>query len=85
MRSVAFAPQAFSQFTEWADDKKQFQRITALIENITRTPFHGIGKPEPLKGNLKGYWSRRIDQQHRIVYMVTADEILIISCKGHYS
>lgn len=83
--NIAFEPLAFRQFTEWASsDKKQFERINTLIENISHSPFTGIGKPEPLKGNLKGYWSRRIDQQHRLVYQVTVNEIIITSCKGHY-
>lgn len=59
-------------------------RIIKLLEEIQRNPFEGTGKPEPLKFNLKGCWSRRIDDEHRLVYQVTNDEIIIISCKFHY-
>ncbi len=59
-------------------------RIIKLLEEIQRTPFEGTGKPEPLKYNLKGCWSRRIDDEHRLVYEVTNDEIVVISCKYHY-
>jgi len=61
------------------------KRINALLKDIIRSPFVGIGKPEGLKGNLSGYWSRRIDDEHRLVYQVTDDAIVIISCKNHYS
>jgi toxin YoeB len=80
-------------FTEvsWQDyiwfqenDKKLLKRINLLIKDITRTPFEGIGKPEPLKANLSGYWSRRINSEHRLIYEVTQDELKIIACKFHY-
>jgi toxin YoeB len=60
------------------------QRIKTLIRDIDHDPFRGIGKPEPLKGNWAGYWSRRIDQEHRLIYKVTQEQILIVKCKGHY-
>lgn len=60
------------------------EKIFQLIEDIQRNPFQGLGKPEPLKGNLSGYWSRRISEEHRLVYKITADAIEIISCSGHY-
>ena len=56
-----------------------------LIKDIGRNPFDGIGKPEPLKGELSGFWSRRIDDEHRLVYVAEEDAILIIACKGHYN
>jgi len=59
-------------------------RVNLLIEAITRTPFEGIGKPEPLKLNLIGYWSRRINSEHRLVYAVDGEAVVIIQCRGHY-
>jgi len=83
--TVSFDPDAFDDFQSWAiDDKKVFKKIGALIKDILRTPFQGIGKPEPLKHSLSGYWSRRITDEHRLVYKVDNDGIFIISCKFHY-
>ena len=85
MTKVAFQQAAFDQFTQWAMlDKKVYRRIVSLIHDALRNPFSGIGKPEPLKHELKGYWSRRITDEHRLVYQVTDDELLIISCQFHY-
>jgi toxin YoeB len=85
MKRVSFEASAFQDFTEWAViDKKLYQRIISLITDILRQPFDGIGKPEPLKYDLKGCWSRRINDEHRLVYQVTDDEIIIIACKYHY-
>jgi toxin YoeB len=67
------------------NDRNLLKRINQLIKDISRSPFEGIGKPEALKANLSGYWSRRINSEHRIVYTVTPTEILIISCRFHYS
>ena len=64
--------------------KKIFKRIFKIIIDIQRHPFMGIGKPEPLKGNLSNCWSRKIDDRHRLVYQVKENQIDIISCKGHY-
>jgi toxin YoeB len=78
---------AFEDFTNWAlEDKKTFKKILSLIKDIKRNPKDGIGKPEPLKHELSGYWSRRIDKEHRLVYRIaeTNDEIIIISCRKHY-
>ena len=70
---------------EWAlRDKKVFERLRRLIAETARTPFTGIGKPEPLKRELSGYWSRRITDEHRLVYKVTDDQLIITSCKYHY-
>jgi toxin YoeB len=85
MRNVAFTPIAFQEYNEWFEMNAQLAiRIKTLIRDIDRDPFKGIGKPEPLKGNWAGYWSRRIDQEHRLVYKITDTQILIIKCKGHY-
>ena len=65
--------------------KKILKRINQLIKDMRRNPFNGIGKPEPLKGNLTGLWSRRIDERHRIVYLIENEALLIFSCKGHYN
>lgn len=66
------------------NDKKFLKRINLLIKEIARDPFDGIGKPEPLKANLSGYWSRRINSEHRLVYTVVDQDLLIISCRFHY-
>jgi toxin YoeB len=85
MRSIAFTSIAFNEYNEWFEINKQLlSRIKVLIRDIDRDPFKGIGKPEPLKGNWSGYWSRRIDHEHRLVYKVSDTQILIVKCKGHY-
>ena len=76
---------AWSDYLYWqTQDKKTLKRINALIKDIQRSPYQGIGKPEPLRGNLSGWWSRRIDETNRIVYYEQGDGIYIISCLGHY-
>ena len=85
MRNVAFTKDAFHEYNQWfSSDLKLVARIQELIRDIDRDPFKGIGKPEPLKGNWAGYWSRRIDLEHRLVYKVSEIQILIVKCKGHY-
>ena len=85
MKNVSFTPIAFNEYNEWFDNNSQvIQRIKTLIRDIDRDPFKGLGKPEPLKGNWSGYWSRRIDNEHRLIYKVTNEHILIAKCKGHY-
>jgi toxin YoeB len=85
MRKIAFLPTAFDDFNWWAaEDKKIHVRIVKLIKDIDRSPFSGLGKPEPLKHELKGLWSRRITEEHRLVYKVTEEEIVIVSCRFHY-
>lgn len=82
---VAFYAKALDDFYEWeSTDKKIFKRIKELIKDITRNPFEGIGKPEPLKHELSGYWSRRIDDEHRLVYKISDNTLYILSCKEHY-
>jgi len=76
---------AWEDYLYWqTQDRKTLKRINTLISEIKRNPFEGVGKPEPLKGNLNGYWSRRIDDFNRIVYFEQNDVIYVISCKGHY-
>ena len=85
MKHIAFTPEAFKEYNDWFDtDKQMIPRIKVLIREINIDAFKGTGKPEPLKGNWKGYWSRRINQEHRLIYKVTDDHILIVKCKGHY-
>ena len=75
---------AWSDYLYWqTQDKKTLKRINALIKDIQRSPYQGIGKPEPLRGNLSGWWSRRIDETNRIVYYEQGAVIYIISCLGH--
>ena len=77
---------AWEEYCMWQqEDKKTLKRINLIIKDIQRNFFDGIGKPEALKGNLAGFWSRRIDNSNRIVYMVDKSAIRIISCKGHYN
>lgn len=76
---------AWAEYLAWQiEDKKTLKRINALLKDIDRQPFEGIGKPEPLKGNLSGYWSRRIDEANRIVYKVDGEQLIIAQCGGHY-
>ena len=76
---------AWNDYLYWqTQDKKTLKRINALIKDTQRSPFDGIGKPEPLKENLSGWWSRRIDDANRIVYFVEEDILYIVSCRGHY-
>lgn len=82
---VAFYAKALDDFYEWeSTDKKIFKRIKELIKDITRNSFEGIGKPEPLKNELSGYWSRRINDEHRLVYKISDNTLYILSCKEHY-
>jgi len=83
--TVSFTKSALADYQAWAiEDIRIHERIVALINDIARSPFSGIGKPEPLKHDLSGYWSRRITKEHRLVYRVKDDIILIASCKFHY-
>ena len=85
MRKLILEKNAIEDFEFWAkNDLKTLKRIAELFLAINKDPFQGIGKPEPLKNELKGYWSRRINEEHRIVYTVTNDSIIIISCRSHY-
>jgi toxin YoeB len=85
MRETTFHQKAWEDFVEWAkQDIKTFLRLAALIDEVKRTPFVGKGKPEPLKGDFKGCWSRRITEEHRLIYKVDDHRIVIVACKGHY-
>ena len=76
---------AWDDYLYWqGQDRKTLKRINALINDIKRSPFDGIGKPEPLKENLSGYWSRRIDETNRVVYYEKDDIVYVVSCRGHY-
>lgn len=85
MRNIVFSSLAIKEYNEWFETNTRIvDRIKLLIGEIDKNPFKGIGKPEPLKGNWKGYWSRRIDHEHRLIYRVTDEKIIIVKCKGHY-
>ncbi|MBK8038151.1 MAG: Txe/YoeB family addiction module toxin [Verrucomicrobiaceae bacterium] len=84
--TVAFTPEAWEQYIYWQQtDKAMMKRINRLIQELARTPFTGTGKPEALKHNLAGWWSRRIDEEHRIVYQVDGDKLVISRCRHHYA
>ena len=84
-RKLAWTDEAWKDYIYWqSQDKKTLKRINKLIEETKKLPFEGIGKPEPLKENLSGFWSRRIDDTNRLVYAVDDDYLTIISCRYHY-
>lgn len=84
-KNLIFLPEAWEDFNYWLDqDRKTVKRIRLLIQDIERNSFVGVGKPEPLKGNLSGWWSRRIDNKNRLVYRVTDEQIEIAQCRSHY-
>ena len=83
---ILWDERAWEEYLSWqGEDKKTLKRINALIKDIQRNPFDGIGKPEPLKEDMSGWWSRRIDEANRLVYKVENDVAVIASCKSHYS
>lgn len=85
MHSLHFEPEAWEELGWWVQNElKTVRRIYNLLASIAKTPFEGIGKPEALKANYSGYWSRRITEEHRIVYKVEGSRIIIIQLKGHY-
>ena len=85
MSKFLFTEDAWEDYLYWQiRDKKILKRINQLLQDIERNGYNGIGKPEPLRGDLSGFWSRRIDDEHRIVYRVTEDRVEIIQCRGHY-
>jgi toxin YoeB len=84
MRTI-FSDKAWEDYLSWQEeDKALLKKINSLIKDIKRTPHSGLGKPEPLKHELVGYWSRRINQTHRLVYKVLGDDVMIASCRFHY-
>ncbi len=85
MMPITFSILGWEEYLSWqTDDKKMIRKINALIKDIQSTPYEGKGRPEPLKYDLSGLWSRRIDQEHRLVYQVVNGQILIYSCRYHY-
>lgn len=82
---LLWAEQAWQDYLYWQSmDAKTVKRINALIKDITRSPYEGVGNPEPLKYNWTGYWSRRIDREHRLVYRHERDTVMIAQCRYHY-
>ena len=80
-----FIDESWEDYLYWLEtDKKIHKKINELIKDIKRQPFTGLGKPEPLKYKYKGFWSRRIDDEHRLIYTVKGDEIIIVKCRFHY-
>lgn len=85
MRSISLTSEAIAQLEEWRQsDSKMLAKIVSLLAEIAKSPFEGTGKPEPLKYALKGKWSRRINQEHRLVYEVKDEVIIVLSCRYHY-
>ncbi len=82
---ILFHPDAWEAYLYWQKiDKQMLKRLNNLIKECLRTPFSGTGKPEPLKGDLRGFWSRRIDEEHRLVYSYENGNLTIVSCRYHY-
>lgn len=86
MNNITFVDEAFDQYLAWQDgDAKMRKRINRMLKDIRRNGYEGIGKPEPLKHELHGWWSRRIDEVNRIVFRVHGDDVEILQCGAHYS
>jgi len=86
MRAIRFVPDAWEAYLYWHEqDKKTLKRLNLLITACAREPFTGIGKPEALRGDLSGYWSRRIDEANRLVYRANDAELVIVACRFHYA
>lgn len=82
---LVFHDQAWADYLYWQQyDRKLLKRLNGLIKECVRTPFDGTGKPEPLRGSLSGWWSRRLDREHRLVYRLEGDSLLIAQCRYHY-
>ncbi len=82
---LCWAEKAWEDYLYWQiTDKKILKRINRLIKEIKRNPFEGVGDPEPLRHNWSGYWSRRIDREHRIVYKITDESLIVVQCRYHY-
>lgn len=85
MSNISFTDGAWQDYCYWqTQDRKTLKRINLLLQNINRDNYTGIGKPEPLKNNFRGYWSRRIDDTNRLVYRINNEQIEVIQCRGHY-
>lgn len=86
MNNISFTNKAWEEYCYWQlQDRKTLKRINLLLADIQRNKFEGLGKPEPLKENLSGFWSRRIDDVNRLVYTINNEQIEIIQCRGHYN
>ena len=86
MRKIVFIDEALTELNDYKfSQPKLVFKVFELLLDIEKTPYNGLGKPEPLKGNLQGYWSRRISDEHRLVYKVSEIEIIVFACKSHYS
>jgi toxin YoeB len=84
-KRLVWTPAAWEDYVYWqGQDRKTLKRINALINDALRTPLSGVGKPEALKANLAGFWSRRIDDTHRLVYAIKGDDLEIVACRYHY-
>ena len=84
MGKIVFTEQAWQDYLYWqTQDKKTLRRINQLLQDISRNGYTGIGKPEPLKNDLSGYWSRRIDEVNRLVYRISDETIEVLQCRGH--
>jgi toxin YoeB len=84
-KRIIFTRNAWEDYTSWQnDDRKTLKKINSLIKDIQNSPYEGVGKPEPLKYDLAGLWSRRIDREHRLIYSVVEADVLIYSCRYHY-
>lgn len=82
---ISFTSHGWEEYQHWkANDAEISQAIDALLEECMRTPFQGTGKPEALKGNLSGFWSRRITREHRLVYLFEGDQLIVLQCRYHY-
>jgi toxin YoeB len=82
---VVFSPQALDELSSYRSSQPKLAfKTLELIQDIAKNPFKGLGKPEPLKGNLKGFWSRRISDEHRLIYYIDKEDIHVVACKYHY-
>jgi toxin YoeB len=82
---ISFTPEALREYVEWqSEDKKTLKKINALLFDIMRNPYEGMGKPEALKHEFSGCWSRRIDDKNRLIYLTDDGGIIVIHCRGHY-
>jgi len=86
MSNLVFLPEGWEDYLYWqGQDKKTLRRINQLLQDVSRNAFEGLGKPEPLRGNMTGWWSRRIDDTNRLIYRIQNDNIEIAQCHGHYN
>lgn len=82
--NLTFTDEAWDEYLYWQNDKRVLKKINTLIKDIKRDSFSGLGKPEPLRHELQGYWSRRITDEHRLVYEIFEKSVIVISCRYHY-